>query len=179
MEVYLPNPTRCLRHRLPRWSMPWERNLILSKREDLADHQQPIDSCFWEEDGTLSIDVSDASLDPAVGARTPESGPVWLEPGEPLRLRIFIDRSIIEVFANERQCLTARAYPSRDDSTGVSLFANGGAARVASFTAWQMRSIWPELTEKPGLGHHHGRAVRLHSTLRSRGRPRKEAADSD
>ena len=35
---------------------------------------------------------------------------------EALHLRIFIDRSIIEVFANDRQCLTLRVYPERADS---------------------------------------------------------------
>lgn len=94
---------------------------------------------------TLSIEASDASLDPQVGARTPESGPVWLEPGESLRLRVFVDRSIVEVFANETQCLTIRVYPRREDSTGVSVFAKGGDAQVTRFAVWQMRSIWPEL----------------------------------
>lgn len=99
---------------------------------------------------SLSIDVSDASLDPSVGSRTPESGPVWVEPGEPLRLRVFIDRSIVEVFANEKQCLTTRVYPSREDSTGVSVFAKGGDAQITQLTAWQMRSIWPELKHLEG-----------------------------
>ena len=99
---------------------------------------------------TLSIDLSDSSLDPTVRARTPETGPVWLEPGEPLRLRIFIDRSIVEVFANDRQCLTVRTYPGREDSRGVSLLAKGGDAELLSFQAWQMRSIWPELKHLEG-----------------------------
>ena len=99
---------------------------------------------------TLSIDLSDSTLDPTVGARTPETGPVWLDPGEPLRLRVFIDRSIVEVFANERQCLIVRAYPSREDSRGVSVFAKGGDAKLLSLQAWQMRSIWPELEHLEG-----------------------------
>ena len=95
--------------------------------------------------GSLQIDISEASLSPDVFARTPETGPLRLYPGEPLRLRIFVDRSIIEVFANDRQCLTLRAYPSRPDSSGVSLFARGGDARLAEMRVWQMRTIWPEL----------------------------------
>ena len=99
---------------------------------------------------TLSIDVSDASLDPSVRSRVPETGPLWLEPGEPLRLRVFLDRGIIEVFANERQCLTVRAYPSRADSTGVAVFARGSDAQLVSLKSWQMRSIWPELKHLEG-----------------------------
>ena len=61
---------------------------------------------------------------------------------EPLHLRVFVDRSIVEVFANDRQCLTLRVYPQREDSGGVSVFARGSGARLASFDIWQMRSIW-------------------------------------
>ena len=93
----------------------------------------------------LSIDVSEASLSPDVLARPPETGLLYLEDNEPLRLRVFVDRSIIEVFANERQCLTIRAYPTREDSTGISLLARGNEAKLLSLKSWQMRSIWPEL----------------------------------
>ena len=92
--------------------------------------------------GSLQIDVSESSLRPDVFARTPETGPIRLTPGEPLRLRVFVDRSIVEVFANDKQCLTVRAYPQRADSAGVSIFARGADARLASLDAWRMRSIW-------------------------------------
>jgi beta-fructofuranosidase len=98
----------------------------------------------------LSIDVSEASLSPDVLARPPETGLLYLEDNEPLRLRVLIDRSIIEVFANERQCLTIRAYPTREDSTGISLIARGSEAKLVSLSAWQMRSIWPELKFREG-----------------------------
>ncbi len=93
----------------------------------------------------LSIEVSDASLDAEVRARPPEIGPLFLKWGEPLRLRVFVDRSVVEVFANDRQCLTVRTYPTREDSTGVSVFTKGSDAELLSLKAWQMRSIWPEL----------------------------------
>lgn len=99
---------------------------------------------------SLQIDVSVASLRSDVLARTPEIGPLPLEEGEPLRLRVFVDRSIVEVFANGRQCLTLRAYPEREDSNGVSVFARGGAAKLLSLDAWGMRSVWPELRDREG-----------------------------
>ena len=95
--------------------------------------------------GWLQIDASRSSLATDLHPRPPETGPLTLDEGEMLNLRVFIDRSIIEVFANEKQCLTLRVYPSRADSNGVSLFARGGAARLRSLRAWQMRSVWPEL----------------------------------
>ncbi|MFN0126288.1 MAG: glycoside hydrolase family 32 protein [Verrucomicrobiales bacterium] len=98
----------------------------------------------------LMIDVSQASLSPDVASRTPEIGPLYLKNCEPLHVRVFIDRSVIEVFANGRQCLTVRAYPTRPDSTGVSVFARGSEAKLVSMTAYQMKSIWPELKEQVG-----------------------------
>ncbi len=64
--------------------------------------------------------------------------PLRLSPGEVLDLRVFLDRSIIEVFANGRQCITQRIYPSREDSLGVSLFARGGEAHLMQLDAWRM-----------------------------------------
>ena len=91
---------------------------------------------------SMQIDISEGSMNPDVFARTPEIGPIKMAQGEPLRLRIFVDRSIVEVFANDRQCLTLRTYPEREDSSGVSVFARGSDARLASFDIWQMGSIW-------------------------------------
>ena len=68
-----------------------------------------------------------------------EAAPFELKADEPLRLRVFVDKSVVEVFANGgRQAVTRRMYPSRADSVGVSLFARGGAARVRAVNAWDM-----------------------------------------
>ena len=99
---------------------------------------------------SLQIDVSASSLSGEVFARSPEIGPIDLPDGDALTLRVFVDRSIVEVFANDRQCLTVRVYPEREDSVGVSAFARGGGARLVSMEAWQMRSIWPELAHLEG-----------------------------
>jgi beta-fructofuranosidase len=91
--------------------------------------------------GTIALDTSAASLDETT-VRDVRGGPLTLEAGEPLRLRIFVDRSIVEVFANERACLSARLYPTRADSTGVALWATGDPARLLRLDAWEMRGIW-------------------------------------
>jgi beta-fructofuranosidase len=62
--------------------------------------------------------------------------------GEVLRLRVFLDRSVLEVFAGNRQCLTQRVYPCRPDSRGVGLFAHGGSgAMVHSVRVWDMMPV--------------------------------------
>ena len=90
----------------------------------------------------LTIDTSYSSVAPDVLSRAPETAPVLLEEGEPLKLRVFVDRSVVEVFANGRQCLAVRVYPERADSIGVSLRTQGSGAWLRSLDAWQMNSIW-------------------------------------
>jgi beta-fructofuranosidase len=45
---------------------------------------------------------------------------------------------MLEVFANGRQCLTQRVYPTLEESVGVSLFNVGDDAAVATVDAWGM-----------------------------------------
>ena len=88
----------------------------------------------------LAVDKSKSSLNPAADRKT-QSGPFELATGEMLRLHIFLDGSVIEVFANDRACLTARVYPENPHSLGLGLFSNGGRAKLASLKAWEMRPI--------------------------------------
>ncbi len=69
-------------------------------------------------------------------------GVVALTGDELLVLRIFLDGSTIEIFANERLCLAERIYASRADSLGIAAFATGGTATLRQFEAWNMASIW-------------------------------------
>lgn len=67
-----------------------------------------------------------------------QEAPFQLRSAETLKLRIFLDRSILEVFANGRQCVTQRIYPSRADSKQIKLFCKGSAITVRSLGAWDM-----------------------------------------
>jgi beta-fructofuranosidase len=90
----------------------------------------------------ITIDTSRASLAADVRPRAPETAPVSLGEDEPLELRVFIDRSVVEVFVNGRQCVAVRVYPERDDSVGVIMHSQGAPSRLLSLDAWQMQSIW-------------------------------------
>ena len=74
--------------------------------------------------------------------RAPETAPVCLAKDEPLELRVFVDRSVVEVFVNGRQCVAVRVYPEREDSVGVRLRSQGVTTSLLSLDAWQMQSIW-------------------------------------
>ncbi len=88
----------------------------------------------------VTLDNTHSSQRPDVLSRPPETASVLVPPDEPFKLRIFIDRGIVEVFINGRQCLAVRVHPGRDDSVGVSLMAQGQEAVLKSFTAWPMKS---------------------------------------
>ena len=111
--------------------LPGERKLQVDfRRSSLADDLQ---YRYYESDREEAF--------PSAGMV--QAAPVRLGAGEPLELRVFIDRSVIEVFANGRQSLTQRVYPTRADSTGVRLFAAGGAARASVVEAWDMEPVAP------------------------------------
>ena len=93
-------------------------------------------------DHALMLDATRGSLRPDVLARPPEIAPFPLPKGEMLELRIFVDRSVVEVFANGTQCLAVRVYPEREDSVGVSLRAQGQEATLVSLDAWKLKNIW-------------------------------------
>ena len=111
--------------------LPGQRKLQVDFRQSsLADDLQ-----YWDYDPVR------AEAFPTAG--TVQAAPFRLAEGEALELRVFIDRSVIEVFANRRQCLTQRVYPTRADSTAVRLFAVGGAARASVVEAWDMEPVAP------------------------------------
>ena len=102
------------------------------------------------------VDVSNSSLDEGIcflpfrgdqsSDRLPEKlrtlqaqiAPLDLTSGERLSLRLFLDRSVLEVFANGRQCITQRIYPSRTESLAVCFFSLGGSANIESLHAWDL-----------------------------------------
>ncbi|MEM9481952.1 MAG: glycoside hydrolase family 32 protein, partial [Verrucomicrobiota bacterium] len=92
--------------------------------------------------GTLTIDTSRSSTIGEVLPRPPEVAPYLLHDGPVSNLRIFIDKSIVEVFINGVQCAAVRVYPGREDSTGVSIRAIGGDANLIHLNAWQMKNIY-------------------------------------
>ena len=115
--------------------------------------EQTVILCDRRE-ASLLIDTTRSSLDPQVWRPFPimrqdaesqdvpvQTAPFELRPGERLKLRVFLDRTMLEVFANGRQCLTQRIYPTRGDSLGISLSAARGGAKVHALTAWQMKGI--------------------------------------
>jgi len=71
-------------------------------------------------------------------ARSPLTQP----PGAPpLTLRVFFDRSVLEIFANDTVCFTKVITPLGNHPR-LELRATGGAARADRVQAWPMKTIW-------------------------------------
>ena len=113
-------------------------------------------SIWYDTQAVICLDGSRSSISPEVWLRPPEravlergsrdwsAAPTATTPGKPLKLRVFIDRSVVEVFVDGKQYLAMRVYPARKDSVGVSVLARGQDAVLKKLDAWQMNSIWPE-----------------------------------
>ena len=65
-------------------------------------------------------------------------------PSGKLKLQVFIDKSVLEVFINDGEMSVSRVeYPGEND-LGVSVFAEKGDVTLNSFNAWNMKSIWQQ-----------------------------------
>jgi beta-fructofuranosidase len=82
--------------------------------------------------------VFDSTRSGDAGRKVVERAPFELRPGERLKLRVFVDKPVVELFANDRQAIARRVYPIRDDSLGILLFAEGGGVRVVCVDAWEI-----------------------------------------
>jgi len=100
------------------------------------DGQEETPVFYDSNDKKLKVDTQKSSL--GEGRKSVEAGPFELKGGEALKLRVFVDKSVVEVFANDRQAVMRRIYPSRKDSVSVVLFSKGGSVKVPVIEAWDM-----------------------------------------
>jgi fructan beta-fructosidase len=59
-----------------------------------------------------------------------------------IKLHIFFDKSIVEIFANDGAAvMTAQLFPG-DNDNGIELFSEDGTSRFNSVKIWNIRSAW-------------------------------------
>ena len=76
--------------------------------------------------------------------RPVQSAPLRFDPAQPVTLRVFVDHSVVEVFAGAgarqfERYLVQRIYPTRADALAVNLFSRGGRALARRVRTWRMR----------------------------------------
>lgn len=57
-----------------------------------------------------------------------------------LRLHLFLDKSMVECYAQSRRSITTRVYPTQSEATGLALWADGGVT-VESMQIWELEGI--------------------------------------
>lgn len=75
---------------------------------------------------------------PVIERVSQQKAPLKLKKGEPLALNVFLDRSIIEVFANGRQVMTQVVYPELEGSSQVKVFSGNETITVKGVQSWAM-----------------------------------------
>jgi beta-fructofuranosidase len=85
----------------------------------------------------LVIDRSESSNSDAADD-APHSMPVKLDEDGRLSLHLFLDRSVLEVLANDTQVITSRIYPTRADSTDVEFYATDREVTIESLDVWEL-----------------------------------------
>jgi beta-fructofuranosidase len=100
-----------------------------------ADGREKTIIYYDSSDKKLKFDTRESGL--SYGRKIIEEAPLELKKGEPLVLRIFIDKSIVEVFANDRQAIARMIYPTLGGHD-ISLFSEGGLTEVKSLKAWEL-----------------------------------------
>lgn len=109
-----------------------------------ADGQEQTQLYYDVDQQALSIDRMKSSLDPDI-AKGIQSGEMELD-GDLLKLHIYLDRSMIEAYANGKNSITTRVYPTRGDAMNVQLWSEGGEAQVQSLKVWMMNSAYGSST---------------------------------
>jgi sucrose-6-phosphate hydrolase SacC (GH32 family) len=72
--------------------------------------------------------------DVSVGITLPASGR--------LKLRILVDRTSVEVFANDGEWVMPCCFVPKPEDQSIVLFAEGGRARISSLRIHRVKSIW-------------------------------------
>jgi beta-fructofuranosidase len=59
-------------------------------------------------------------------------------PGETLRMHIFIDHSIMDIFINNQYAFSIRVFPTDTNAEDIEVFSDGGNTRATSIKAWKL-----------------------------------------
>ncbi len=85
----------------------------------------------------LVFDATHSSVSRQFGRCVVERLPLTLAEGEPLSLRLFLDKPVVELFANGKQAITRRVYTDSDDSRHISLITEP-CVTISKLTVWDM-----------------------------------------
>jgi beta-fructofuranosidase len=85
----------------------------------------------------LSVDTRFSSLDPMNKGNLKEA-PLPIRPGELLELRIFIDGSVLEIFAGHQVVISSRFYPKRASRLHLFAHAENAVITLEYLHLWEL-----------------------------------------
>lgn len=93
--------------------------------------------CYDPNARTLAIDIDQSGT---IGPCANERAPLTLGENEALDLRIYVDRSVIEVFANDKQAVCRRVFSCQPCLNKIEVF---GAGECLGGEIWEMMPSMP------------------------------------
>ncbi len=117
----------------------FNNSLQISAKFKLADAQQfGFSMLNCDNDVFVGINTQDCAI--IAGEESGEIESLLNE--DVLDLNIFIDQSVIEMFVNEKFCITGLFYPKQGVKQEIALEVSGGSVQLMALDAWPMASIW-------------------------------------
>ncbi|KAL7412178.1 glycosyl hydrolase [Mrakia frigida] len=126
----------------------------------LSSDQEYTDILYDVSAQNLTVNRSASSLIKSYGNAT-ETGKLKLWPivGEEtltLNLTVFVDNSVVEIFANDELAITTRVYPWLSNSTGAGLLSvtgTGSPVKASGLELWDgLVNAWPDRAENTSTG---------------------------
>jgi len=68
--------------------------------------------------------------------------PLKIDASETLKIRAFVDKSSIELFVNDGECVMTEIFFPNEDFDHFSLFADNGSVKLKSGTIYSLNSTW-------------------------------------
>ena len=66
-------------------------------------------------------------------------------PDGQITLRILVDRTSLEVYANDGKVVMTSCFLPDKGNTGLELYSNGGSPKIMSMTVFELKSAWPSI----------------------------------
>ncbi len=60
----------------------------------------------------------------------------------PVKLRLLVDRTTVEVFGNDGEIVMPACFLPKDSEQGLKMYSDGGTAKIASLKVYKLKSAW-------------------------------------
>ena len=116
--------------------------IVFLRDKGYHDRTKDGDQAINDPYSVLLLDSTHGSVSTNASPRQPDEKQFPMTGSDHLTLHIFVDRSIVEVFANDFCVSMVRTLPIKKNSTGVSVRAIGKDTGIRKMDAWKMAGIY-------------------------------------